>query len=460
MTGARDPVTDSNQHISIRNLDDTARSSTRQISYLAIDSLTPDPTNPRKHPRPQIQSLAKSMRDFGFNAPILIDRYRRIIAGHGRFEAAKLLGLFQVPVIFLDHLTETQARAYMLADNKLTDRSSWDDAKLAVHLKELSELVLDFDIEAIGFELPEIDLRIQSLDPPDVTDNADEFDPVTGPAVSVAGDLWLLGPHRLYCGNSLDAAVYASLMGDEKAAAVFTDQPYNVKIDGHVCGNGAITHREFAMAAGEMTREEFTAFLASGLTLMCANAAAGALIYACMDWRHAEEVIAASRSSGCEHLNVCVWVKSNGGMGSFYRSRHELVFVFRNGKEAHLNNVQLGRFGRNRTNVWHYPGVNGFARKGREGELALHPTVKPIALVADAILDSTKRGDIVLDPYLGSGTTILAAERTGRRCFGIEIDPQYVDTAVARWERLTGREACNAEGQTFAQVKLSRGATP
>jgi DNA modification methylase len=219
-------------------------------------------------------------------------------------------------------------------------------------------------------------------------------------------------------------------------------------------------HREFAMAAGEMTREEFTAFLTSGMALMCANASAGALIYAFMDWRHAEEMIAAGRSSGCEHLNVCVWVKSNGGMGSFYRSRHELVFVFRNGKLPHLNNVQLGRFGRNRTNVWHYPGVNSFARKGRESDLAFHPTVKPIALVADAILDSTKRGDIVLDPYLGSGTTILAAERTGRRCFGIEIDPQYVDTAVSRWERLTGQEACNAEGQTFAQVKSSRGATP
>jgi DNA modification methylase len=432
----------------------------RQISLLATTSLKPDPANPRKHSRSQIRALAKSIKEFGFNAPILVDRHRRIVAGHGRFEAAKLLGLAQVPAIFLDHLTETQARAYMLADNKLTDRSSWDDAKLAVHLKELSELVLDFDIEATGFELPELDFRIQSLDAPDVTDNADEFDVATGPTVSVAGDLWLLGPHRLCCGNSLDAAPYALLMEGEKAAAVFTDQPYNVRIDGHASGNGAITHREFAMAAGEMTREDFTAFLTSGVTLMCANATDGALIYTCMDWRHMEEMLAAGHSSECQLLNVCVWVKSNGGMGSFYRSRHELVFVFRNGKQAHLNNVQLGRFGRNRTNVWNYPGANSFARKGRESDLALHPTVKPIALVADAILDSTKRGNIVLDPYLGSGTTILAAERTGRRCFGIEIDGQYVDTAIARWERLTGREACNAEGQTFAQVKLSRGITP
>jgi DNA modification methylase len=433
------------------------KSTHRQISLIAIADLIPAPHNARKHTRAQIRAIARSIEAFGFNAPILVDRNRQIVAGHGRYEAAKFLGLTQVPVIFLDHLTETQAKAYMLADNKLTDRSSWDDAKVAVQLKELSELVLDFDIEAIGFEPPEIDFRIQSLDSPDAADHADEFDAVTGPAVSVAGDLWRLGPHRLYCGNSLDPAAYVELMETEKAAAVFTDPPYNVKIDGHVCGNGAITHREFAMAAGEMTQEEFTAFLTSGLTFMCAHSAPGALIYSCMDWRHMEEMLVAGRASECELLNLCIWAKTNGGMGSLYRSRHELVFVFRNGRQAHLNNVQLGRFGRNRSNIWNYPGVNVFARKGFENPLGFHPTVKPIALVSDAILDSTKRGDIVLDTYLGSGTTTLAAERTGRRCFGIEIDPIYIDTAIKRWERMTGREAQNAQGQTFAQAKLDRG---
>jgi DNA modification methylase len=433
------------------------RAPARQISYLAIADLTPAPHNPRKHGRAQIRAIAQSIEAFGFNAPILIDRGRQIVAGHGRYEAAKLLGLTQVPVIFLDHLTETQAKAYMLADNKLTDRSTWDDAKVAVQLQELSELVLDFDIEAIGFELPEIDFRIQSLDASDAGDNADEFEAATGPVVSMAGDLWLLGPHRLHCGNALDSDAYSTLMEAEKAAAVFTDPPYNVKIDGHVSGNGSITHREFAMASGEMTEEEFAEFLTLSVKSICANTAPGALIFACMDWRHMGEMLAAGRLSECELLNLCVWAKSNDGMGSLYRSRHELVFVFKNGREAHLNNVQLGRFGRNRTNVWNYPGFNGFARKGSQNTPALHPTVKPIALVADAILDSTKRNDIVLDPYIGSGTTILAAERTGRRCFGIEIDGRYVDTAIQPWERLTGRKAQNTEGQTFSQVKLERG---
>jgi DNA modification methylase len=428
----------------------------RQLEFLAITDLTPDPRNARKHDRAQIRDLARCMETFGFNAPILIDKHRRIIAGHARWEAAKLLGLTQVPVIRLEHLTEIEARAYALADNQLGDRSAWDDTKLAIQLKELSDLVLDFDIEAIGFEPPEIDLRIQSLDAPDITDNADAFNVVTGPAVSQDGDLWQLYQHRVVCGSALDAAAYDSVLGIEKAAAVFTDPPYNVKIEGHVCGKGVIKHPEFAMASGEMDNDQYTQFLTQTFELLSAYAAPGALIYACMDWRHMAEILAAIHATGCDLLNLCIWIKSNGGMGSLYRSRHELVFVARNGRELHLNNVQLGRFGRNRTNVWHYAGANSFARHGRHNTRHLHPTVKPIALVSDAILDCTKRDDIVLDPYLGSGTTLLAAERTGRRCYGIEIDGRYVDTAIERWERLTGRKAQNVHGQTFAQVKLDR----
>jgi DNA modification methylase len=434
------------------------KSTHRQISFIAIADLIPAPHNARKHSRHQVRAIARSIEAFGFNAPILIDRNRQIVAGHGRYEAAKMLGLAQVPVVFLGHLTEIQAKAYQLADNKLTDRSSWDDAKVAAQLKELSELVLDFDIEAIGFELPEIDLRIQSLDDPDTSDNADEFDVATGPPVSLPGDLWLLGPHRLYCGNSLDPTAYATLMEYEKAAAIFSDSPYNVRIDRNVCGSGSIKHREFAMASGEMTEAEFTEFLTTSFKLMRAHTAPGAVIFACSDWRHMWEMLSAGRAAELPLLNLCVWSKTNSGMGSFFRSRHELVFVFRNGDEAHLNNIQLGRFGRSRSNIWTYPGVNGFARKGSEDLLALHPTVKPIALVADAILDCTKRDDIVLDPFLGSGTTILAAERTGRRCFGVEIDPIYVDTAIGRWERLTGKKALGSLGLTFEQVKLERSA--
>jgi DNA modification methylase len=256
--------------------------------------------------------------------------------------------------------------------------------------------------------------------------------------------------HRIYCGNAVDPASYQILMDGQKAVAAFTDPPYNVKVDGHVSGKGSITHREFAMASGEMSGAEFTDFIANSLTNICAHTTRGALIYACMDWRHMEEILDAGKTSKCEVMNLCVWAKSNGGMGSLYRSRHELVFVFKNGKEPHQNNIQLGRFGRNRTNVWNYPSANNFGRKSSKNGFGLHPTVKPILLVADAIHDSTTRGDIVLDPFLGSGTTILASERTGRRCFGIEIDPLYVDTAIERWQRMSRQPAKHANLYTNA----------
>jgi DNA modification methylase len=457
MTNASEPPpTEADQHISIDEFVDKSPPPLRQISFLAITDLRPAPDNPRKHSRQQVRAIARSIKAFGFNAPILIDKYRKIVAGHGRYEAAKLLDLAQVPVLFLDNLTDIQAKAYRLADNKLSDRSRFDDGMVAAQLKELSELVLDFDIEAIGFELPELDVRIQSLDDSDVADNADEFDAPIGAAVSVSGDLWHLGPHRLFCGNALESTSYPILMESEKAAVVITDMPYNVPIDGHATGNGRVKHREFVMAAGEMTPSEFTEFLTRIFAFICAHAAPGALIYAFMDWRHSFEILSAGREAGFPLLNLIVWSKTNAGMGSLYRSQHELVFLFRNGKEQHLNNIELGRHGRWRSNLWTYPGATGFARKGTKDALAIHPTVKPIALVSDAILDCTKRGDNVLDPFIGSGTAILAAERTGRRCFGIEIDPIYVDLAISRWERLTGRKAQNSQGQTFEQVKLER----
>ena len=429
-----------------------------KLELLPVGDIVPDPRNPRVHDREQIRAIARSIETFGFNAPILVDGNNRIVAGLGRHEAAKLLKLATAPVIRLAHLTEAQAKAYMLADNKLTDRSSWDDHELALQLKELSQLVLDFEIETTGFEPPEIDFRIQSLDPPEVADKADEFELAAGPAVSRPGDLWLLGPHRLCCGSALQASSYETVLGTERATAVFTDPPYNVKVDGHVCGAGAIKHREFAMAAGEMDEEEFTRFLAKSFELAASHSGPGAIIYACMDWRHMSEMLAAISASNCDLLNVCLWVKSNGGMGSLYRSRHEFVFVIRNGDARHINNVQLGKFGRNRTNVWNYPGANSFCRKGKEKALDLHPTAKPIAMVSDAILDSTKRDDIVLDPFCGSGTTILAAEHTGRRAYALELDPLYVDTAIRRWERMTGARAHLASGETYDDVTAERGA--
>jgi DNA modification methylase len=414
------------------------------------------PHNARKHSRAQVRAIAKSISTFGFNAPVLADKDGNILAGHGRVEAANLLGLSLVPVVFLHHLTDAEAKAYMLADNKLTDRSSWDDATLAVQLKELSELTLSFDIDATGFELPEIDYRIQSLEDPEKVDHADDFQFANGQPVSALGDIWHLGPHRALCGDARNQQSLSHLFVGEQATAAFPDPPYNVKIDGHVGGKGAVHHREFAMAAGEMSAAEFTTFLTSTLSGICRHSVPGALMYVFMDWRHMSEIQAAAESLGCVLVNVCVWVKSNSGMGSLYRSHHEFVFVFRNGAEPHQNNVQLGRFGRNRTNVWNYAGSNSFARKGSKRNLELHPTVKPVLLVADAIQDSTSRNDIVFDPFLGSGTTLLAAERTGRRCYGVELDPLYVDTAIERWQRMTGRKAHNQLGESYEIVKSRR----
>jgi DNA modification methylase len=439
----------------------SAASASLTIELQPIGALVPDPKNARLHPERHIKQLAKSVEAFGFNCPVLIDRDNQVVAGHGRLLAVKHLGWNEVPVIRLEHLTPDQVRAYRIADNRLTDCSTWDERLLAEQLKELSEADLDFSLDAIGFDLPEIDLRIQSLG--DLSDEpADESDTsvAAGPPVSVVGDVWQLGPHRIVCGSALEPATYEALLGSSRAAMVFTDPPYNVRIAGHVSGKGGIQHREFAMASGEMSQAAFTDFLSQALAGMKGACTSGALLYVCMDWRHLEELSAAGNAQQLELKNLCIWDKGCGGMGSLYRSQHELVFVYKAGAGTHTNNVQLGKFGRNRTNVWTYPGVNSFARETGEGNLlALHPTVKPVALVADALLDASERGDVVLDPFLGSGTTIIAAEKTGRIGMGIELDPHYVDTAVRRWQRLTSKAAVHAvTGQSFDAAANERSA--
>ena len=410
--------------------------------------------NPREHSAKQIKQIAHSIETFGFNVPVLIDGAEQVIAGHGRVLACRHLGWTDVPTIQLDHLSPMQARAFMLADNRLTDLSSWNDVLLAETLRDLSLAELDFNLEAIGFEMGEIDLRIESLENdtvrgPDPADTCDK--PLPGPAVTKHGDLWVLGRHRLLCGDALDAQAFAQLLAGKRAAMVFTDPPYNVPIAGHVSGLGAIQHREFAMAVGEMSKEEFTNFLQSAMTLIAHHSQDGSLHFVCMDWRHLSEVLTAGQAVYSELKNLCVWAKDNAGMGSLYRSQHELVLVYKSGRGGHRNNVELGRHGRHRSNIWRYAGVNSFGRNSEEGNLLnLHPTVKPVALVADAILDCTARGAIVLDPFLGSGTTLIAAERVGRRCYGLELDPLYVDTIVRRWQTLTGDEAQHAtSGETF-----------
>jgi DNA modification methylase len=419
-----------------------------------IAELKLDQTNPRLHSPRQVKQLARSMEVFRFNVPVLIDRNRKVIAGHGRILAAQRLGWTEVPTISLDHLTEAQARAFMIADNRLTENSDWDDRLLAEQLKDLSLLDLDFSLEVTGFEMAEIDLHIEGLNSePEGDDPADVMpEPQAGPPVTRAGDLWLLGPHRVLSASALEDSAYATLMEDEKASMAFVDPPYNVRIQGHVSGLGAIHHREFAMAAGEMNEAEFTTFLARVFSLLGRCSLDGVLHYICMDWRHLSEVLSAGGQVYTELKNLCVWVKNHTGMGAFYRSRHELILVYKHGRASHRNNILLGKFGRDRTNVWTYPGPRTPSEEGNL--LALHPTVKPVQLVADAILDCTARGEIVLDAFLGSGTTLMAAQRVGRRCYGIEIDELYVDIIIRRWQAFTGDDARHASsGRSFKEIE-------
>jgi len=416
------------------------------VCYRPIDQLKLDPRNPRLHSRRQVRQIARSIEAFGFNVPVLVNADLKVVAGHGRVLACQELGWSEVPTICLDHLTAAQANAFMIADNQLTLNSAWDERLLGQQLQELAALDLDFSLEATGLEMGEIDLRIEGLAEPEDNDPADTVpEPPDGPPVSQPGDIWLLGRHRVFCGSALEPSAYESLMAGDHAQIVFTDPPYNVPIDGHASGLGAIRHRDFAMASGEMTEAEFTGFLTTACKLLAKHSSPGSLHYLCIDWRHLGELMAAGRAAYGERKNLCVWVKHNAGMGFLYRSQHELILVFKNGRGRHRNNVQLGQFGRSRTNVWQYPALNNFGRASDEGHLlSLHPTVKPVRLVADAILDCSARGDIVLDGFLGSGSTVIAAERTGRRCYGLELDPIYVDTTIRRWQAFTRERARHA----------------
>jgi DNA modification methylase len=431
-----------------------------EITYRPIAELKLDPNNPRSHSPRQIRQIARSIGQFGFNVPVLIDTGGKIIAGHGRVLASQRLGWSEVPTICLDHLTEAQARAFLIADNRLSENSTWNERVLAQQLQELAALELDFSLEVTGFEMGEIDLRIEQLSACSDDDQmrANRLPSPQSRTVTHTGDLWLLNGHRVVCGNALEDTVYATLMGSWQAHMVFTDPPYNVRIGGNVSGTGATKHREFVMGSGELSEAEYQRFLSRACSGLARHSRPEALHYICIDWRHLWELLTAGREVYGELKNVCAWIKDNAGMGSFYRSQHELVFVFQRGHRTSRNNVQLGQFGRNRTNVWNYPCANSFSRSGDEGRLsALHPTVKPAALVADAIMDCTERHDLVLDAFLGSGTTVIAAERIGRRCYGIEIDPRYVDIIVRRWQTYTGGSAVHSEtGRTFAQTEAER----
>ena len=396
--------------------------------------------NPRVHPRRQIEQIAVSIKAFGFVSPVLVDGADRIIAGHGRVDAAKLLGMRDVPTLCVKHLSPAQIRAYVIADNRLAELAGWDRKLLALELRDLS-VEPSFDVVVTGFETAEIDMIIGDSDG-EVSDEADKVPEInrTRQAISKAGDLWKIGKHRLLCGNALDGASYKRLLGERKAELIFTDPPYNLRITDNVSGRGTIKHPEFAMASGEMSPRGFTKFLRRAFENLCSASTDGSIHFVCMDWRHMRETLDASENAYHELKAPCIWTKSNAGMGSLYRSRHELVFVFKNGIAPHVNNVELGRFGRNRSNVWQYAGMSSFG-KDRAAALATHPTVKPLAMVADAIMDCSNRGAIVLDAFAGSGTTLIAAERTGRIGYGIELDAHYVDAILKRFDDVFGLAA-------------------
>jgi DNA modification methylase len=429
----------------------------RNIEYVSPAALKRNPRNAHTHPKKQIRWLADLIALYGFTVPVLADENWVILAGHGRVEAAILRGLKKIPVIRLPGLTEAQKRALLIADNKIAGNAGWDRERLAIELPELAEILVEegLDISITGFEAAEIDQLITDFEEntEDPADNI-QHDWHSIPPVSRPGDFWQLGPHRLLCGNARDTANLDRLLGDEQAAMAFLDPPYNVKIRS-VVGRGRTKHREFAMASGEMSRKEFVEFLIETLGSAAAHSRSGAVHYVCIDWRHTGELLEAGQQTYGEMINLVVWVKSNAGQGSFYRSQHELIAVFRVGDAPHLNNIELGRHGRSRSNVWRYAGVNSF-RAGRMDELSAHPTAKPVALVADAMKDCTRRRDIVLDTFCGSGTTLMAAERVGRCAYCLELEPQYVDVTIRRWQAFSRRDAVHNEtGCTFDEQALN-----
>jgi DNA modification methylase len=428
-----------------------------KVEYLPTSAVRILPGNPRRHSATQIALIAASMVEHGNINPLLIDEDGVVVAGEARLEAARLAGMERVPVIRLRHLTAAQKRLYRIADNRIAEQGSWSIPDLVAEFDRLEIEMPALDLQLSGFTLDDIDGYRDAQDTAPGTSDEDVVPPRgAGPSVTQLGDGWAIGPHRLVCGDATSAETYLSLLGRERADMIFGDPPYNVPIEGHVSGLGRAKHREFVQASGEMSQAEFKRFILSFMRHCVRFAKPGALHYLCMDWRGLNHLLSAGEATYGELINICVWAKSNAGMGSLYRSAHELVAIFKKSKTKHRNNVQLGAGGRNRTNVWNYPGMTVPSR-GRSEALALHPTVKPLALVRDAILDVTGRGDIVLDPFGGSGTTLLAADRIGRLARLIELDPLYCDVILRRAAKaLKVEPVLIATGETLDQVESRR----
>jgi DNA modification methylase len=427
-----------------------------ELEYLPVDQLRAPPRAVRGCDPAHVREVANAIRTLGFCAPILIGKNNVILDGVVRLEAAKLAGLDRVPCVRIEHLSDAEQRVLRLAVNRLGEKGQWDLAELKIEFEEL--IIADAPIEISGFELDEID-HILIGDEAQAIEQGPLAPELDAPAVARLGDVFQLGPHRIICGSATDPAVLARLMeGDQDPVRlVLTDEPYNVKIAGHVTGGA---HREFAMASGEMTDAEFLGFNIAWIEAALPHLCEGGVFGSFIDWRGAPTVNTAAAKLALTPLNLIVWVKTNAGMGSLYRSQHELLPLFKKGSHQHVNNVNLGKRGRWRSNVWTYPGASSLGSDARRG-LQDHPTVKPTAMLQDALLDLTHRGDVVLDPFLGSGSTLIAAEKTGRVCRGVELDPRYVDVIIRRYKVVTGREAVLAEtGETFASLAEGRAADP
>lgn len=421
-----------------------------RIEMVGLSDLKPDPKNPRKHNKKQIEQLVSNMRRLGFRGALLVDEENRIIAGLARWLAAKELGLEAVPVIRESFLSEEDRIAFIIGDNRLAELSEWDDDQLKNTLTDLFDA--GFDIKITGFTTADLDFSLEA--------GKGEDEPVELPAgderaVSRIGDLWFVGPHRIFCGDARDSVSYDALMGEERAALIVADCPYNVKIAGNVSGLGKKVHREFLAGSGELSQAEFTAFLRAIFRNCVRFSADGSIHFHFMDWRHMREMLDASDGVYTELKQLLVWNKQVGSMGTFYRSQYELIFAFKSGRASHINTFGLGGKGRYRTNVIDHPGANVF-RKGRQADLDAHPTVKPVGLLADLILDCSNRGDLVLDPCLGSGSTLIAAHKTHRIGVGIELDPLYCDLALRRLSGASGLPIVHADGRSFDEVAAER----
>jgi DNA modification methylase len=429
------------------------------IERVPIDQLRRNPNHTRKNCPKQVRRISKSIRSFRFNAPLLVDDNLMVLSGHARLEACKSLGFRQVPVIRLRHLGEDRAAGFAIAENKLAETGEWDFEALGRVLGELHHRIpeLDFSLDATGFDDAEIEALIFDVDETAAAEpDEPPIDP--GPAVCRPGDRWTLGRHVLVCGSSLEQDAYDLLMSEERAAMVFTDPPYGVAISGHVKTKGKSGHREFAMGGADMSSSELTAFFTQAWRLCSAFSLEGSLHYAFIDGAHLFDMLTSTRAVYDRQVSLCVWHKTNAGMGSFYRQAHELVVVSKKGSAPHQNHIQLGRFGRNRTTVWSHAGAGVFLKSAEDADLmGQHPTPKPVRLIVDALLDASSPNDVVLEPFCGSGSTLIACERTQRRCRAIELDPLYCDLTIRRWRRHCGQEAVRQDGMTFTRLEAEGG---